>query len=233
MVNSLNQKKFCRQLVQSGLQYLIICLDGTDQKTLSRYRRGSSFKKIEDGFKLINEAKKSLNSKTPTIELQFILMKHNEHQAKKIKQIARNLGADVYAEKTVGIDFNDPEFQQLAKNLLPKDLSWSRYRRGKSGQFLLKGKIPDSCSWVYQTAVINSDGTVVPCCYDLYSDHVMGNVFQEKLINIWRNKKYQAFRKQIKQKRKNIPICNSCSEGRFTIEKKDHIRQSKAVMIKK
>ncbi len=60
-------------VVQSGLQDLIICLDGADQETISEYRRGAKFSDIVGGFRLIYEAKKELKSTTPIVELQFIL----------------------------------------------------------------------------------------------------------------------------------------------------------------
>lgn len=210
-------KEFCLEVVQSGLQELIICLDGADQETISKFRGGSKFSEIVDGFRFIYEAKRELSSKTPKIELQFILMKHNEHQKSYMKQLAAQLGVDVYSEKTVGIDYNDPEFQNMAKELLPDDLSLSRYYLKQDGTFALKGKIPNSCSRIYQSAVINSNGTVVPCCYDLYSEYVMGNVLEESLKTIWKNDKYQALRRQIRRDRKSIPICNICSEGRCSM----------------
>ena len=213
-------KEFCVEVVQSGLQYLIICLDGADQETLSKYRVGSSFIKIIDGIKFIREAKEELNSKTPVIELQFLVMKHNEHQKRYMKQLAKQLGVDVYSEKLVGIDYNDPEFQKMAKELLPNDLSLSRYFLKQDGTFELKGKTSNRCSRVYQSTVINSDGTVVPCCYDAYSKHIMGNVFEESLKTIWKNNKYQSFRRQIKSDRKSIAICNTCPEGKVHITSK-------------
>jgi radical SAM protein with 4Fe4S-binding SPASM domain len=211
-------KEFCQEIVKSGLNYLIICLDGANQETISRFRRGSKFNDIENGFRLIHAAKKIMASKTPTIELQFILMKHNEHQRNYMKQHAKELGADFYSEKTVGIDYNDSEFQNLAKELLPNDLSLSRYYLKKDGKFSLKGEILNDCSWVYEGSVINSNGTVVPCSYDPYSKYVMGNVFEENLEKIWKNDKYQSFRRQIKRDRKSISICNACSEGRYSIK---------------
>lgn len=217
-------REFCRQVVQNRLQRLIVCLDGADQKTISRFRKGASFKNIIKGIRYLVEAKRDLDSETPKIELQFILMKHNEHQRRDIKKLAKKLKVDVYREKTVGIDYNDPDFQKMARELLPNDLSLSRYFKKPDGTFALKGEIPNSCPWVYRTAVINSDGTVVPCCYDLYSKHIMGNVFKESLKNIWKNKKYNAFRKQIKKDRKSIPICNICSEGRYIKDRKSYLK---------
>lgn len=137
----------------------------------------------------------------------------------KKKRLAKQLSVDVYCEKMVGIDFNDPEFQYLAKKFIPTNVSSSRFIMKKDGIFMLKGEIPNSCSYIDNSTVINSNGTVVPCCYDLYSDYVMGNIFSESLKKIWMNKKYQDFRRQIKAERKSIPICNTCSEGRYTIRK--------------
>lgn len=216
-------KEFCDDVVKSGLQKLIICLDGADQETISRFRRGSHFEKIIQGIQLMIDAKKGLLSQTPAIELQFIVMKHNEHQRGDMRKLATRLGVDIYCEKTIGIDSSDPNFQSLAKELLPNDLSLSRFCRSADGTFALRGEITNYCSRIFQSAVVNSDGSVVPCCYDLYSRHVMGNIFEENLEKIWRNKRYNRFRKQVLADRKRIPMCNICSEGRYEIRKRDDI----------
>jgi radical SAM protein with 4Fe4S-binding SPASM domain len=210
---------FCRRIVNSGLDYLIICLDGADQETIEMFRKDSDFKSIIEGTRLICETKKKLKSKTPIIELQFILMKHNEHQSKKMRNIAGELGIDRYSEKTIGIDFHDKDFQKLATDFLPADTSIRRYKKAYDGTFLPKGDIVNDCRIIYELAVINSNGDVVPCCYDLYSDHIMGNVFEEDFKKIWHGKKYEIFRDQIRKDRKSIDICSVCSEGRANIYK--------------
>ena len=207
-------QELCVEVVQSGLHELIVCLDGADQETISKFRRGAKFSEIINGFHFIRDAKKKFDLKTPIIELQFILMKHNEHQRNYMKELANQLGVDVYLEKLVGIDYNDPEFQKLAKEFLPNDLSLSPYYVKNDGTFMINGEIVNDCPWIYKSAVINSDGTVVPCCYDLYSKYVMGNVFEESLKKIWRSSKYQAFRTQIRRDRKSMYKCNVCRENR-------------------
>lgn len=210
--------EFCQDIVKSGLQHLIICLDGADQETISKLRKNAKFSEIVDGFTFINRAKEKLNSKLPLIELQFIVMKHNEHQRSYMKQLAKELKVDTYCEKPVGIDCRYPEFHDLAKELLPSDLSLSRFYLKPDGTYALKGKVVNSCSKIYLSAVINSDGTVVPCSYDVYSEYIMGNVYEESLKSIWKNSRYQAFRKQIREDRKSIPMCNTCSEGRYAVK---------------
>jgi len=39
----------------------------------------------------------------------------------------------------------------------------------------------------------------------------MGNILNENLKDIWNNKRYRTFRKQILTNQKNIPICQLCN----------------------
>jgi len=209
----LNSKELCVEIVKSGLRRLIISLDGLDQETLEKYRKGADFNKIIKGIKLLVEIRKLLKSDKPELELQFLVMKHNEHQREAMKKFAEELGVDVYMEKSLNI-YRGSYFQEKAKEFLPQDLSRSRYTLDDSKKYKLKGTVPNTCHLIYQSAVINSNGTVIPCCYDLYSDYVMGNAFEEKLKNIWKNKKYQTLRKRIRENRKSIPMCRACPVDR-------------------
>lgn len=206
-------KEFCSKVVKSGLHHLIICLDGADQETIEKFRDGAHFDSIVNGIKNILLARRENGAANPYIELQFIVMRHNENQKCRMERFAHELGVDGYAEKTVGIDANDPLFQEKCRQLLPEDLSASRYYRKNDGTYHLKRANMNYCSWMHASTVINSDGTVVPCCYDLYSRHIMGNVFKEPLSIIWKGERYRSFRKQIRHNRARIKICAICSEG--------------------
>jgi len=211
-----NSPDFCKRIVQSGLQHLIISLDGLDQKTLSKYRRGANFDNIVRGLKYLIEVKKELGSILPKIELQFLVMKHNEHQRKAMEGFAKRLGVDIYSEKSLDLhsEDDDSDFWEKAKEFLPSDSYFSRYKVSPNGKVILRGKSPKDCSLIYQSAVINSNGDVIPCCYDIYSKYIMGNVFKKSLREIWKGEKYQSFRKRIKKNKKSIPMCRSCPVGR-------------------
>ncbi|QPJ62163.1 MAG: radical SAM protein [Candidatus Nitronauta litoralis] len=66
------------------------------------------------------------------------------------------------------------------------------------------------CDHVINTISIRDNGDVVPCCYDLTSQSVMGNVHEESLSAIWNNPAYQALRQSIHEK-KFIPLCDGCN----------------------
>lgn len=204
----------CREVVGSGLEYIIVCLDGADQQTHGKFRRRSDFSSVTKGVRLLAQARRELRSVSPVIELQFLVMRHNEGQREEMRRLSKELGADIYSEKAVGIDSNDPGFQALAGELLPEDLSLSVYYRKPDSSFALKGKLSNGCSRLYSSAVINSDGSVVPCCYDVHSSHVLGNVFEESLADIWAGEKYMALRRRVRGDKKNVPMCNMCLAGR-------------------
>jgi len=203
-----------REVVESGLSELIVCLDGADQDTISRYRKNARFDDILAGIRRVLDARRALGSATPVVELQFIVMKYNEHQIPRMREIARDLGVDRFIEKTVWINPADPDFQRLAAELLPADLENSRYERRSDGTIALKGQPPRFCEYIYSTMVVNSNGEVVPCCYDVNSEYVMGNVFREPLGAIWGGERFRAFRRRVLRERKCIPMCAACPEGR-------------------
>src|SRR5262245_29086018 len=99
-----------RKTVESGLDRLIISIDGTTQDVYQQYRRGGKLDKVIEGTKKIVAWKKKLKSRTPFIFFQFLVVKPNEHQTGEIKRLAKECGVDEVRFKTAQIyDFeNDP-----------------------------------------------------------------------------------------------------------------------------
>src|SRR3954470_23957388 len=78
-----------RKTVESGLDRLIISIDGTTQEVYEQYRIGGSLEKVLEGTKNILLWKKKLNSSTPHVIFQFLVVKPNQHQLKEVKKIAK------------------------------------------------------------------------------------------------------------------------------------------------
>lgn len=206
--------ELCSELLASGLEHLIVCLDGADAETHARFRRGSHYAGVLAGLRSLAAARRAAGGHGPVLELQFLVMRHNAGQRPRMRALARELGADIYSEKAVGIDCNSPEFQRLAAELVPEDTDLGVFSRGSDGAYALKGEIRNGCRRLVSSAVINSDGSVVPCCYDLRSEHVMGNVFEQGLAAIWAGEKYEALRRQVAADKGAVPMCRGCLEGR-------------------
>jgi MoaA/NifB/PqqE/SkfB family radical SAM enzyme len=92
-----------RKTVESGLSRLIISIDGTSQETYQAYRVGGKLHKVLEGTRNIIRWKKELNSPTPHVIFQFLVVKPNEHQIDEVQQLASELGVDEVALKTAQI----------------------------------------------------------------------------------------------------------------------------------
>ncbi len=205
-------KEFARKVVQSGIDYMFVSVDGKDQETHEKYRIGSKFHKVTRGLKFITEAKNELKSATPKIEIQFLVTKHNEHQRGDMKQFAQQVGANVYAERIFGACSGDKE--EAGKWISDDPESTLLRVDEKTGTVDYAGEYLSNCNRLYTYLVVNSDGSVSPCIEDPYVVNNMGNVHEQSIRDIWKGSAYKELRNKIKLSRKDIPNCNSCSYGK-------------------
>ena len=198
-----------KKTVESGLDRLIISIDGTTQDVYQQYRVGGNLNKVIEGTKNIVKWRKELKSKTPFIFFQFLVVKPNEHQLEEIKQLAKEIGVDEVRFKTAQVY----DYEIDPNQLIPNNEKYSRYKKGKDGKYKPKNKLVNRCWKLWHANVITWDGLVVPCCFDKDATHQLGNIKNESFKSIWNNSNYKQFRTELMKSRKNIDICANCSEG--------------------
>ncbi|MBU6158465.1 MAG: SPASM domain-containing protein [Bacteroidetes bacterium] len=198
-----------RETVESGLDRLIISIDGTTQETYQQYRVGGQLDKVIEGTKKLVEWKRKLNSRKPFLVFQFLVVKPNEHQVEEVKQLAKKIGVDDVWFKSAQVY----DYQTDPNGLIPSNNRYSRYKKDADGNYQPKHPLSHHCWKLWHSNVITWDGKVVPCCFDKDAEHQLGDLRADSMQNIWKNKKYQQFRQQLTMGRKNIDICSNCSEG--------------------
>jgi radical SAM protein with 4Fe4S-binding SPASM domain len=197
-----------RKTVESGLDRLIISIDGTTQEVYEQYRIGGKLEKVIEGTKNIVKWKKELNSNTPHIIFQFLVVKPNEHQIAEVEQLAKELGVDEVGLKTAQIyDYEN------GNPLIPTQEKYSRYSKIGENKYEIKNQLSNHCWKLWHSCVITWDGTVVPCCFDKDAWYKMGNLQTESFQSLWQNEKYSAFRASVVRSRSEIEMCKNCTEG--------------------
>ena len=198
-----------KRTVESGLDRLIISIDGTTQDTYQQYRVGGKLDKVLEGAANVVKWKKELKSRTPFIIFQFLVVRHNEHQIEEVKALAKKIGVDQVRLKTAQVyDYeNDPN------KLIPVNAKYSRYKKNKEGKMEYRGNNANHCWRLWHDPVITWDGAVVPCCFDKDAQHKLGDLKNQSFKELWHNGNYSQFRSKVLQSRKNIDICANCSEG--------------------
>lgn len=202
--------KKAHEIVESGLDRLIISIDGMTQKTYESYRIHGSLEKVIEGTKELIKAKKDLNSSTPHLIFQFLVVKPNEHEVDDVFILANELGVDEVRLKTAQV------YDYVNGNpLIPENEDYSRYLKQKDGTFKLKAGIGNHCWRMWSSCVFTWDAKIVPCCFDKDATFLLGSIVDNftNFDEIWRSKTYQQFRVQILQDRQQIEICKNCSEG--------------------
>lgn len=197
-----------KETVESGLDRILISIDGTTQKTYEQYRIGGSLEKVIEGTKNLVSAKLELKSKTPHVVFQFLVVKPNEHQIEEVKKLAEEIGVDEVKLKTAQVyDFEN------GNDLIPTIDQYSRYKKLANGNYKIKNELHNHCWKLWHSTVITWDGKIVPCCFDKDAQHQLGDLNSKSFAEIWQSNLYQSFRSRILRSRKEIDICTNCSEG--------------------
>lgn len=226
------------QLVQSGLDMLTCSLHGAAQATFEIYQPGKDFNTAVDKIRHLVDVRKRLGSKTPEVQLNFVVTKHNEHEIDTFTKLARELGCKpVFSTASMNLRFLSQD-----KNLTPLGLAPDVLRRKQvqhvrdwlprneeyalapyreiaqdqptDEQMDYNGHKVFNCSWPWRQSVINWDGEVVTCCGSFDPAEDMGNVFTQPFARIWNSQKYRLSRRSFKRKlndqqTKNNP-CAQC-----------------------
>lgn len=197
-----------RDTVESGLDRLIISVDGTTQEVYTQYRKEGNLDQVIQGAKNIISWKKKLGKAHPYVIFQFLVVRPNEHQIPAIKRLAKEIGVDEVKLKTAQI-YNYVH----GNDLIPQQKKYARYHQLEDGTYALKQELHNSCWKLWHAAVITWNGWVVPCCFDKDASHKLGNLKDNTFRHIWFGEPYRDFRQKIFKGRDQIDICQNCSEG--------------------
>ena len=193
------------RIARSGLNKLIVSIDGVDQETYSGYRVNGRLNTVIEGIKNVTHAKRIHNSSLK-IEIQFLVNKRNEHQIPEIRLLAKSVNASLRLKS----------MQVLGKadigSWIPSNGKFSRYKMA-GGEFVIKNSLPDRCARLWFNPVITWDGKVIPCCFDKNAEYEMGDLNCDSFTDIWNGPKYRIFRKSILTGRHMIGICRNCTSG--------------------
>ncbi len=197
-----------RRTVESGLDRLIISVDGVTQEVYEQYRIGGKLETVLEGARNVVKWKKSLNSATPHLIFQFLVVRPNEDQIPAIYELAQSIGVDEVKLKTAQIY----DYEQ-GNPLIPLNEKYARYAKQENGTYRLKNELLNHCWKLWHACVITWDGIVAPCCFDKDVAHPLGNLKEQSFDSIWQGEAYQSFRASLLKGRDQIDICTNCTEG--------------------
>lgn len=168
-------------IVASGLDNLTVSLDGASQESYGQYRRGGEFNRVIDNIRLLAETKKRLGVKHPLITWKFIVNRFNEPEIEQARRMANAMGV-VFNLSQMGIPEN------LQQEWAPSEPYRLIKRKGISYPRAI-------CIWLFRFVVVNSDGSVLPCCHISDNKFAYGNLLGQSFDDIWNGVQYRRSRR--------------------------------------
>jgi pyruvate-formate lyase-activating enzyme len=142
---SLSRQRLAEDIVDSGLDLLVVSMDGLEQETLCRYRRHASIAQVLKNIREIVEIKRRRHAGKPRVEVAFLVFRHNEHEIPRLKAMEKDLGVDFFYARRAFI--YHPAFVPKNPNFQP-----------------LLGFGAGTCRFLYHELTIEADGAITPCC---------------------------------------------------------------------
>lgn len=199
-------------LYESGINHVSFQIGGITPETHAVYRQGGDLDRalgvLSEYLRIIRD--RGRRAGEHRVELGFIVMKHNEHEVDAFRRRAEEIGVDeaVVIAPTV----RTPE--QGDRFLTSSDEYWifDRATFEREHRLVPVRYVPrNKCPWLYYAITIQVNGDVVCCCRDARGVHVMGNLLEQTLEEIWNGPRFRSFRRSVLKNQEGVDVCRLCS----------------------
>jgi len=221
---------FFDELVASGLETLVVSLDGTSQETYAHYRVGGDYDLVLSNIKKLIEAKTRVRSNKPEIIWQFLVNKYNEHEIVTAQGIADNLKIALDL-RPISLADNEPDVRHDSFDIEERKRAWLPTNEDYISD-CYKGTYryplsPGICPQLFTRIMVMADGRILPCCEVWDQESAFGNLLEESFDDIWYGQKYLAARSRALN-RKHPPqmqsVCCRCNNFGTTPSITDKLR---------
>ncbi|MFX1394279.1 MAG: radical SAM/SPASM domain-containing protein [Promethearchaeota archaeon] len=209
----------CRELINSGLDLLIVSLDGCSQKSVEQIQKGSNYERVISNVKKIADYRNLIGVNHPKLQWRFVVTRFNENEVNKAYRISREVGFDAFELIKLKCDMGNELLWNARAQLLniesylPHDERLSKYNYDTGEKEVVKNNY---CDWLWLSSVINWNGSVSPCPLVWDESFDFGNILETPFKKIWNGKKYQLARKIIRSNKfieRSSLICSICKKN--------------------
>jgi len=179
------------RLIDAGLDELRVSYYGMRKESYERVMVGLNFETTMDNLMDFLDVRAQRGSKVPRFELNWLVLPENEDDTELFQ------------------DFWEPKADAI-EIWKPHNFGDGRSYRQRYEEFGVKTTCGRPESGPLQ---IEWNGEVIPCCYDYNNRIVLGNAFEQPVLEILNSEKYQLLRLSHREKEfKLFPYCDQCDQ---------------------
>lgn len=185
-------ERTAEELIDSGLDQMIISLDGTNKASYEKVRKNLVFDDVLNNIRNLAKLKAEKGAKNPRVELHMTVSSANKkeerHFAKKIGKIA----------DTVSVAHAH---------------DWAGQLKPDSNGVQEKKMVQEApCANLWSELTILWDGRVALCCLDYEGKILLGDVNDTSIKTVWNGDRLKRIRALHLKREFTTPLCQRCTE---------------------
>ncbi|MCB9899696.1 MAG: radical SAM protein, partial [Planctomycetes bacterium] len=199
--------KHVDDVLDSGLSFLSVAIDGVDQRSYSAYRWGGDLDVVVANVRALLAERARRGRRLPVVQVQMVMFPYNEDDEERALAFLRGLGADVVSLKRPSYDAPDkPAARAFLRDVDAGGTGrrWARLSLPTEALFRNRPMCPQ-----LERATILSDGRAVACCLDPLGETAYGNVHDTPFARLWRGDARRALVRRFL--RRELDICQRCT----------------------
>ena len=176
--------------VESGLDFMVLSIDGATQPVYEQYRRNGDIELVFSNIRKLVSAKRRLGKRTPVLSWNFLAFEHNAHEIPLAARMARELGVNRFrVVNPFDVRWDDPNIRPARVKARVQRLDWLSMANSPENW----NPFPDSldrsliasefekpwdispahdsppsaghtCHWLYKNMAMDATGRITPCC---------------------------------------------------------------------
>ena len=181
------------RLVLSGLDRMLVSIDGVTQESYAKYRRNGNLALLRENLLRIQRAKQRLGRTTPKLVWQFLVFRHNEHEIEQARALHKEWGADEFLVGGAEMPL-EPHREGFEPSTIP---AYNIYHPDHPLQKEAARQMTSdrACGWLYGVFVLNPNGKVSPCCAVPSEKLDFGEYQKGEFFSIWNNETFRRARR--------------------------------------
>lgn len=226
------------RLVDAGLAWLHVSVDGATAATYESIRDGAHFDRVRRGVEAIVAARARRGTGRPDISLVCVAMRRNHRELPALVRLAAEWGVGRLWVQNLSHTFSDTDpagrYEEIREfagaetlhGVAEADESFGSARRAAEelGVELRLPRTEESpaprppgtpgCDWPWRSAYVTRDGGLQPCCMVMGADRAeVGHLADGPLAEQWVAAPYRRFREQLLSDEPPT-VCRGCSSYR-------------------
>ncbi len=181
-----------KEIILAGLDHITFSFDGVDKALYEEYRNGAVYEKALDCIQGFLKKKRDLRLATPKVVIQCLEL-GNESGLRSSRKEFEGLFDSGMVDRFTYIQPH--RFAGVYKNV-PVKGSRKKY---------------SPCAFLWYSMSITWDGSVVPCCIDVFKKHPIGNAGEHSLETLWHSDSMIKLRTLMNEERySEVELCREC-----------------------